>query len=100
MRLWTGKKKKADNPSAMAYLGIYKNPEIFYNEHDILCVFVGNELYTNNLLNTQIFRDVEYYTVHASGSIYVYRINTFFYVSDTGDLAFIFVPTDPEVVPE
>ena len=83
-----------DNPSAMAYLGRYDNPQIYYTEHDVLCIFFGNELH---LLDTQIFRDVEYYTVHASGSIYVHRTNTIFYVSDTGELVFIFVPTDQEV---
>ena len=83
-----------DNPSAMAYLGRYDNPQIYYTEHDVLCIFFGNELH---LLDTQIFMDVEYYTVHASGSIYVYGNNTIFYVSDTGELAFIFVPTDQEV---
>ena len=88
-----------DNPSAMAYLGRYDNPQIYYTEHDVLCIFFGNELHTNNLLDTQIFMDVEYYTVHASGSIYVYGNNTIFYVSDTGELAFIFVPTDQEVAP-
>ena len=85
-----------DNPSAMAYLGRYDNPQIYYTEHDVLCIFFGNELH---LLDTQIFMDVEYYTVHASGSIYVYGNNTIFYVSDTGELAFIFVPTDQEVAP-
>lgn len=88
-----------DNPSAMAYLGRYDNPQIYYTEHDVLCIFFGNELHTNNLLDTQIFMDVEYYTVHASGSIYVYRNNTIFYVNDTGSLTFIFVPTDQEVAP-
>ena len=86
-----------DNPSAMAYLGRYDNPQIYYTEHDVLCIFFGNELHTNNLLDTQIFMDVEYYTVHASGSIYVHSDNTIFYVNDTGSLTFIFVPTDQEV---
>ena len=88
-----------DNPSAMAYLGRYDNPQIYYTEHDVLCIFFGNELHTNNLLDTQIFMDVEYYTVHASGSIYVHSDNTIFYVNDTGSLTFIFVPTDQEVAP-